>query len=103
MKKVASGCQGKHICHPGETRNRKRLGICGGRADEEISHELYELISAPASGIIFCNLLEHVGGKDHCLGVSMSLVSPEVQGIKSHCSSLKLKLQSWGVETYSRC
>lgn len=69
MKKVVSGSQGRHIRHPGETRNRNRLGICGGQADEEISHELYELIFAPASGIIFCNLLEHGGGKDHCLGV----------------------------------
>lgn len=56
MKKVASGCQGKHIRHGGET-NRNRTGICGGRADEEISHELHELISAPASGIILCNWL----------------------------------------------
>lgn len=33
--------------------NGNRIGVCGGWADEEISHEFYELISAPASGIIF--------------------------------------------------
>lgn len=33
---------------------------------EDISNELHELISAPASGIIFFNLPKHVGGKDLC-------------------------------------
>jgi hypothetical protein len=72
--------------------NRNQLGICGGRADEEISSKLYELILAPTPGIIFCNL--HTGGKDHCEGVSMSRASPEVQDIKIHSWRLKLEFQS---------
>lgn len=39
----------------------------------------------------------HVGGKDHCQGVSMSLASPEAPDIKIHCSSLETQAAvGWG-------
>lgn len=60
--------------------------------DEDISNELLELVSAPASGIIFCNLLKQAEA-EITVGVSMTPALPEAQGIKTHCCRLELKLQ----------
>lgn len=81
MKKAASGCRGGYIPFRRDGQI-DRVGLCGGRAHEEISDELYELPPAPTPGIIFCNLLKHAGGKAHWQGVSMSWAPPEAQGIK---------------------
>lgn len=45
--------------------NRNWVRICAGRVDEEILNELYEFIFVLMFGIIFCNLLKYVGGKDY--------------------------------------